>query len=285
MATTKNDPNFLLELFGNRTRVRILRYLVNNTTPITRHALALEIGAGNGPIYEQVLAFRALGIVREEGGKIALDPGFVFKEELRDLVQGVGMYLQDLDDVLERIDAILGNEYYITGYLAARQHGTAIDYDDDSILVAFFGKEKEGQTTRLLAALSAATPIKITWMSVENIPKEITRKHIFGSDIWIASVERGILDSIKQHDFPVSANLSILLQNLLEGNINKERFKTIAEELGVWDKICLLIRTFSKGAKRVLLPLTAQERSLAGKTVDNALLENAKSALNSVLGG
>jgi hypothetical protein len=285
MAKTGNDHHFLIELLGNTTRVRILRYLVDNTTPITRHGLAKAVGAGNGPIYEQVLGFRALGIVREFEGKISLDPNFPFIEELRDRVQRVGMYLQDLDEVLDRIDALLGDDYYVTGYLAARQHGTAIDYDLDSILIAFTGKEREGETTRLLAALSSATPIKMTWLCVEDIPKEITRRHIFGSDIWIASLERGILDSLAQRDFPISADLAILLQNLLDGNIDKVRLKAVAEELGIWGKVCLLIQTFNKGAGRVLLPLTAEERDLARKATDPTLSENARSALNSVLGG
>jgi hypothetical protein len=285
MAKTKNDPNFLLELLGNTTRVRILRFLVNNTTPITRHALALEVGAGNGPIYEQVLAFRALGIVREEDGKIALDPDFVFINELRELVQSVGMYLQDPQEVLERIDALLGDDYYISGYLAARQHGAAIDYDADSILVAVLDKGRAAHATRLLAALSAATPVKLTWMLVDTIPREIARKHIYGCDIWIASVERGILDSIKQRDFPAWANLTLFLQNLLDGNIKKERLVAIAQELGIWDRTCLIVQTFNKGAKRVLLPLTAQERGLAGRTADKETVESAKGALNSVLGG
>jgi len=285
MTKAGHRQDFLIELLGNTTRVRILSYLVNNTTPITRHVLAKELGAGLGPVYSQVLAFRALGVVREEEGKISLDPGFPFIEELRDLVQRIGNYLQDLENVLDRIDALLGDDYYVTGYLAARQHGAAIDYDNDSILVAFIGKDKVGETTKLLSALSSATPIKMIWSCVKDIPKEITRRHIYGSEIWIASIERGILDSLSQHDFPISAVLALFLQNLLDGNINKERLKALAEERRLWGTVCLLIQAFNKGAKRVLIPLTAEERHLAQNTSDPELLENARNAMNSVLGG
>ena len=285
MTRTGNHHEFLMELLGNKTSIRILSYLIDNTTPLTRHALAKEIDAGIGPVYEQVLRFRALGVVLEKGGKMFLNPAFPFIEELKELFQRVSMYLQDLEGVLDRIDALLGDGYYLTGYLAARQHGTAIDYDKDSILVAYIEKGSEGETTRLLPALSRATPIDMAWFHVKHIPKEIIRRRIYGSDIWIASLERGILDSLVQQDFPTSAILTLLLQNLLDRNINKERFKTIAEYLGLWEKVCLLIQAFNKGTGRVLLPLTREDQRLAEKTRAPALLASAKSALNSVLGG
>jgi DNA-binding Lrp family transcriptional regulator len=285
MGRKERHTSFLAEMLGNTTGIRILEHLVRDGTPITRHALARALGTGNGAVYEQVLRLRALGVVGEEKRRVFLDPNFPFREELSDLVQRVGIHLVDPAEVLGRVDVLLGDNYYITGYLAARQYGTAVDYDRDFILVAYAKGDPKTKQAMLLTALSRATPVEMAWMRVGSVPKDVMRKKVLGSEVWLASLERGIMDSLARRDFPAPAALSILLQNLLDGNVDVGRLRAVARESEQYERLCFIALASNKRAGKRLLPLTSEDRRLAGKVSDPVLSAAVRSALNSVLGG
>jgi len=228
-------------LLGTRTRVRILTYLLSVEHGMTRHALAKEIGGGIGPMYEQVDRFIALGVLEERiNGNIFIDRSFPFLDTLTDLVLAGANYFDHPDVLLGRIDRLFGDDYYVTGYLAACQNGFPVDFEQNTVMISVLGDNIH--IKRYIRALNDATPMKISYFVVGSIGRDIKRMEIYGNRIWIASLERGLVDCLEQRECPIYPVVLLLLQNrdvldwarlleILKVPSHKKTFGTVASTL------------------------------------------------------
>lgn len=228
-------------LLGSRTRVRILTHLLSVEQGMTRHALAKEIGGGVGPVYEQVDRFIALGVLEErDNGNIFIDRSFPFMDTLTDLVLAGVDYFDHPDVILGRIDRLFGDDYYVTGYLAACQNGFPIDYEQNTVLIAILYDNVH--IKRFLRVLDVASQMKVSHFVVGSIGRDIKRMDIYGTRIWMASLERGLLDCLEQGECPIYPVILLLLQNrdvldwanlltMLENSPHRKTFGTAAHTL------------------------------------------------------
>ena len=225
--------NFLVQLLGTSTKVRLFQHLCLDPTPLRRHALSQAIEGGAGPTYEQVDQLIALGALKEVEGRIGLDPVFPFLDDLSNLVATTANYLEDLRPLLERLDNLLGSDYYISGYLAARQYGAPLDYDRDSALVALFNPNP--RYSRFLRALTSATTLRLDRFEVQVMPPDVRRETLYDATVWLASVERGLVDCVVHNDCPPYVVLQLLLQNLLENSLDWNTLLSISKAQGGGD--------------------------------------------------
>ena len=230
-----NLPELLL---GTRTRVRILSYLLTTEEGMTRHGLAKEIGGGIGPMYEQVDHFIALGVLEErDDGSIFIDRSFPFMDTLTDLVLVGADYFDHPDVLLGRIDRLFGDDYYVTGYMAACQNGFPVDYEQNTVLIAILGDNI--RVKRYIRVLDVASTMKVSYFVVDSIGRDIKRVDIYGTRIWMASLERGLVDCLEQGECPIYPVVLLLLQNrdvldwtklltMLKNSPHRKTFGTVA---------------------------------------------------------
>ena len=228
-------------LLGSRTRVRILTHLLSVEQGMTRHALAKEIGGGVGPVYEQVDRFIALGVLEErDNSNIFIDRSFPFMDTLTDLVLAGVDYFDHPDVILGRIDRLFGDDYYVTGYLAACQNGFPIDFEQNTVMISILGDNIH--VKRYVRALNDATQMNISYFVVGSIGRDIRRMNIYGTRIWMASLERGLVDCLEQGECPIYPVILLLLQNrdvldwgrlleILKVSTHKKTFGTVARTL------------------------------------------------------
>lgn len=242
MICCMQQPTTLPELLlGTRTRARMLTHLLSGEQGMTRHALAREIGGGIGPIYEQVDRFIALGVIEErDGGKIFIDRSFPFLDTLKELVLAGNYYFDDLGVLLGRMDRLLEDDYYVTGYLAACQNGFPVDHGQNTVLIAIL--DDNIHIKRFLSVLDVASQMKVSHFVTGSIGRDIKRMDIYGARIWIASLERGLIDCLERAECPVYPVVLLLLQNLdvldwakllsmLENSPHRKTFGTAAHTL------------------------------------------------------
>ncbi len=278
--------SYLVQLLGTATKVRIFEQLCLDPTPITRHALTKSISGGIGPTYEQADQLIALGALKEVNGGIQLDDSFPFHDDIVNIVASTSHYM-DQRILLDRIDSLFGSDHYITGYLAARQNGPPVDHEQDSALVAVLHANNRSLTH--LRALSAVSPTKLKWLEIHSIPSDITRQDIYGSNIWIASTERGIVDCVLHQDCSLYVVVLLLLQNLNDGNIDGDKLLQIANNNGIRDVFLTAISGLNDAAGRELVSVEPGVVTEAVGKLDPAIItelaEAARKAYNTFMEG
>ncbi|PKK81315.1 MAG: hypothetical protein CVT47_03085 [Thermoplasmata archaeon HGW-Thermoplasmata-2] len=273
----------LLEtIFGTKTKIRIISALASSETPKTRHELAKESGGSLARAYEQIEELIGAGVLKDENGKITLDDSFPFYDAVKDLFIASAGHLSGIRGALVRIDALLGDGYYVGGFWAARQSMVPIDYDTDALLVNVleFNAKKE----RRLLAVSQISGIKIAARSIERMPKDVVRLKAFGAETWIAGAERGTVEALLLKDCSAYGAYLVLLQNLMEGIVRKEKLLESAKEYGIEDFVLALLGAINTEAGKVLVALSAAEKKKAKKASGKVDGKELKNAVNTVLG-
>jgi len=281
----KKNKSYLIQLLGTTTKLRIIEYLTMEPEPITRYAISRNILAGTGPTYEQIDQLIALGILRETKDKIELDTSFPFYDDIANLVVSTSNYLDDHRILLERINTLFGNDYYITGYIAACQNGPPIDHEQNSALIAVLDLNQNNHWKNYLQALSEVTSIKLAWFDNNTIPKDVKHVRILGSNIWLASVERGIVDCIVNQDCDLYPAILLLLQNMSEENIDGEMLKSIALKNKVQEFFLAVIYEINKIMKKTIIDLDPNEISIARSNLKPKIIDIIKKAYNTLMGG
>ncbi len=281
----KKNKTYLTQLLGTTTKARILEHLIMEPIPITRHAISKNISAGTGPTYEQIDQLIALGVLREINEKIELDTTFPFYDNIANLVVSTSNYIDDHRILLERINTLFGNDYYITGYIAACQNGPPIDHDQKSALAAVLSLNQNTHWINYLQALSEVTNIKLKWFNVKTIPNDVKREKILGSNIWLASVERGIVDCVVHHDCDLYPTILLLLQNMSEKNIDGEKLKNMAKINGRYEFFLSVILEINTIMDEELIQLSNSETKIAEKNQKSEILDTVKKAHNTLMGG
>ncbi len=274
-----DKKTILQQLFGTATKVKILEHLIMEGDSVSRYALSRMVGTGVGPTYNQVDQLIAVGALRESDDKIVLDTSFPFYESIEDLVISTNDYLDDLRILLQRIDNLYSPNYYISGYLAACQNGFPIDHEQDTALVAL--ANPDSRSKRYITALLECTSTHLRWFPVERIERDIKRIDIYGSVIWLASFERGIVDCIAYDESGLYPVALLLIQNAIKGDVRWDILIRIAEERGVQNLFSKVLREIS------LTSIDIPGDILKGQKVesDKEVRKTVMNALNTVRGG
>ena len=160
-------------------------------------------------------------------------------EELINIGKEYEAYIEK--NILEYIDELLGEEYYIGMYWAAMANTNPIDYYPQ-IYALFTDK------TRIILALGLAEniyaseiqkwkpeinkSIHIAISKLDNY-EDVRVGEIQGTKVRVTSVEKGIAQLFKWDVYPPYAATLALLQNHDEGRLNEEKLLKHAEKLGV----------------------------------------------------
>jgi len=289
----------MLELiFGTRTKVKLLRVLSATDTPMTRNELARVTRSGIRSTYGQVDELIALGVLKEiknKRSRVALNRDFPLYDALRDLLLLSGEYLGTAKDVLAAVDRICGDKYYIGAFTAARQRITPVDYDPPIYVVSIL-KEHFKRLHSYLRTLGKLANIKVYEKeligepgeitiiadSCESIPPDVVRTDFLGAEVWIASVERGIIECLAgKTPFTLYGAYLVLLQNRLDNALDIAFLKKLAKEGNCLPQVLAVMLKFNKITGKELFEITDEEKSMAQARVDE---KEVKHAVNTVMG-
>lgn len=273
------EKTYLQQLLGTNTKIRIFQVLFIEPEGLSRHALSKEAGTGIGPLYEQVDQLIALGALKEEEDRIFVDDEFPFHDTLMDLVLNTADFLDDQGSVLEILDRINGDGYYLTGYAGACQNGPPIDYDISSIMIAVL--DLETRKKRKMQSISECSKVDVRWFKTDRIPDDVRRDMVFGTEIWLASIERSLVDCHAMGECEPYPIVLLLVQNMVDGSVDIEKLMKLAQEAGCsvfFEKVMIELSNSKLGIPEELLG-----RMKAGS--DTNIERVVKSALNTVMGG
>ncbi len=267
---------FIEHLLGTKTKIRIVGTMIKEGNNLSRNHLAESVGTGKGPVYEQVDQLIALGALKEVDGKISLDQDFPYLDQLRDLLFLSEDHMNNIQTVLRSIDRILGIDYYITGYASSCQNGMPIDVDERSILVMI--KEQNTRKERMLQTIKDCTDLKVGWRPTNIIPEDVKRDTLFGVKVWISSVERGMVDSIKLDECGHYPIFLLLVQNILNRSIDLHKIMEYAEDQDIDHIFGPAILAISDRLSDIDLPINIKHGQ------DPEIRKSVNLALNTVLG-
>ncbi|MDO8728166.1 MAG: hypothetical protein Q7J35_19095 [Candidatus Methanoperedens sp.] len=286
-------------LLGTRTKVRLLKVLAASGNPLTRNELARTTHSGTRSTYEQIEELIAIGVLKEiENGRsrLALDPEFPYYESIRDLFLSGMDYPGIPQDVLKLIDRICGDNYYIGAFTAARQRITPVDYDPQIYMVHILKKRYPELSPRVmvLGKLSGvrvydqtgqAGEMTIIANACENIPPDVKRIDYLNAEIWMASVERGIIECLTgKTPFILYGAYLALLQNRLDNVMDLEYFRKLAIEENCLPRVLAVMSEFNEVSGKEIFPMTEKERSITRKAMATVDKKEIKHAINTVMG-
>ncbi len=284
-------------IFGTKTKIKLLQALVETNKPMTRNELVKMADSGIRSTYEQVEELIALGVLKETVNgriRVALDTEFPLYESLRDLILLSKEYLRTSQDVLAALDRVCGDNYYLGSFTAARQNISPVDYDPPIYAVNILKSHYKRLNLRLMALgklanirvyeekIGEAGDITIITFACESIPPDIIRSDFLGAGVWIATVERGIIECIdRETPFTLYGAYLALLQNRLDNVLDIVNLKKLAEEEGCLPLMLSVMSKFNKIAGKEIFELTEKEKSIAQDRVDE---KEIRHALNTVMG-
>ncbi|PWB51230.1 MAG: hypothetical protein C3F06_10450 [Candidatus Methanoperedenaceae archaeon] len=286
-------------LLGTRTKVKLLKVLAASGDPMTRNELAHITHSGNRSTYEQIEELIAIGVLKEiENGRsrLALDPEFPFYDSIRDLFLSVRDYPGIPQDILKMVDRICKDNYYLGAFTAARQKITPIDYDPPIYMVNILKKFYPGLSPRVMALgklpgvrayenMGEAGEMTIIPNTCENIPPDVKRIDHLNVEVWIASVERGIIECLtRKTPFTKYGTYLALLQNRLDNAINLEYFRKLAAEENCLPRVLAVMLEFNEISGKEIFPLTQEDKSMASKATSAVDKKEIKHAINTVMG-
>ncbi|HEY9204561.1 MAG TPA: hypothetical protein VIO58_01470 [Candidatus Methanoperedens sp.] len=290
----------MLELiFGTKTKVRLLQVLAASGTPMTRNELARITHSGTRSTYEQIEELIAMGVLIEtENGRsrVALDPEFPFYDSIRDLLLSGRDYPGTPGNVLKLVDRICGTNYYLGAFTAARQGITPVDYDPPIYMVSIL-KKKYRRLYPRVSALGRLPGIRvyektgdvgditIVTNACDSIPPDIKRIDFLNAAVWIASVERGIIEClVKETPFTIYGTYLALLQNRLDNVIDVTYFRKLAAEENCLPLVLAVMSGFNDISGKEIFELTGEEKRTAGKARGMVDIKEIKHAINTVMG-
>jgi len=292
--------SLMLELiFGTRTKVRLLQILAASGIPMTRNELARITHSGIRSTYTQIEELIAIGALMEtENGRsrVALDPEFPFYDSIHDLLLSSRDYPGTQQDVLKLVDRICGNNYYLGAFTAARQSITPIDYDPPIYMVNILKKQYRRLYPRVRALgklpninvyerTGEAGEITIIANACESIPPDVKRVDFFNIAMWVASVERGIIECLTEETpFILYGTYLALLQNKLDNVIDPSYFRKLAGEENCLPLVLAVMSEFNEVSGKEIFELTEEEKRMAGKAKGMIDEKEIKHAINTVMG-
>lgn len=280
----------MLELiFGTKTKTRILEELTIAGKAKTRKELVGLTRCGTKGVYEQIDELITLGVVREVkmGWRmLELNPEFPLYQDIKNIALSAIDHKKNLiKNFLQVVDEILGDNYYLGFFTAARRNITPIDYAPEIYVFKILDTEYErgmkklrvfGRLREIDIQTGSQGLIKTIFLRCKKIPDDVVREEIFDQEIWIASIERGIAECFTPENryFSRYGCCLALLQNRLEGIIDEKLLLKIAGELGIKDKIVTVMGCFNWFLKKRLFDVEPMATDM----------KEVKHAINTVVG-
>ncbi len=294
----KSKLSFMLELIlGTRTKIKLLQALAQSSRSMTRNELVKMTGSGLRSTYEQVEELIGLGVLKETVNgriRVALDPEFPLHDKLRDLLLSGTDYLRTPQDVLAAVDRICGDKYYLGSFTAARRKINPVDYDPPVYAVNILKDHYKHLYPRLRVLgkianikvyeknMDEAGDVTIITYACNNIPPDIVRTDFLGIEVWVASVERGIIEClVRKTPFTLYGAYLALLQNRLDNVLDIAYFKKLAQEEGLLSLILAVMKKFNEIRGKRLFEVTGKEQTMAHGWVDE---KEIRHAINTVMG-
>lgn len=288
-------------LLGTRTKVRLLQLLAESEAPMTRNELAKATNSGIRSTYEQVEELIAIGALKEAGRRVVLEPEFPFYDTLRELLLSSKNYPSTAQDVLGLVDKNCGDKYYIGSFTAARQAITPVDYDPTTYVVRILKKSypKFYPRIRALGKLpgvevevkektmtgDAGDVATLVVAACESIPPDVKRVDFLGTQVWMASIERGIVECLAGDTaFTIYGAYLALLLNGMEGAIDLPYLKKLAEDGNSLPHALAAMLEFNDASGRDVFELTENEKAVARKAGGAVDKKEIRHAINTVIG-
>lgn len=263
---------------------------------MSRNELARATGSGIRSTYEQVEELIALGALKEIGRKVAMEPEFPFYDSIRDLLLSSRDYPGTVGDVLRLVDRSCDDSYYIGAFTAARQAITPTDYDPSIYAVRILGKFYRRLCPRI-KALGKLSGVRVYENAIgeetgdvatlvvaarESIPPDVKRTGFLNTEVWMASVERGLIEClVGDTPFAVYGAYLALLLNAVDGTIDLPYFKKLASEGNCLPKVLSILREFNEASGKTIFELTETEKKMARRVADK---KEIRHAINTVIG-
>ncbi|GFO96372.1 hypothetical protein ig2599ANME_0560 [groundwater metagenome] len=290
----------MLELvFGTRTKVRLLQVLAASGNPLTRNELAQITHSGIRSTYGQVEDLIAIGVIKEienRRTRLTLDPEFPYYDSLRDLLLSSKDYPGTSQDVLRLVDRICGDNYYLGAFTAARQSITPVDYDPPLYVINILRKNYIRLYPRVSALgklpdirvyenAGGAGDITIIANACESIPPDVKKVDFLNAGVWMASVERGIIECLTvKTPFTLYGVYLALLQNRLDNVIDPAYFRRLAGEENCLPLILAVMSEFNKVSGKDIFELTRDEKRIGRRAKGMVNGKEIKRAINTVIG-
>lgn len=187
------------------------------------------------------------------------------------------------------------NRYYIGSFTAARQKITPIDYDPPIYVVNILSEHYKRLYSRLktlgkLANIRVyenqvtgeAGEITVITDRCESIPADVVRTDFLGTEVWIAPVERGVVECLTMKiPFTTYGTYLVLLQNRLDSALDLAFLKRLAKEEDCLPLVLAVMSKFNDVAGKEVFEITDEEKSTAQGSVDE---KEIKHAINTVMG-
>jgi hypothetical protein len=230
-------------IFGTKTKVRIVESILNSG-PLKVVQIYREIGGSMHGTYDQVEELIGAGVLLERNGMIEIDENFPYMDDLSNMVLSMAGYLKQIGDALQRIDYLFGNRYYIGGFHSARGSVVPLDYDTDSILLNI--KDPSRKDRIRLEAVGKISGLNFIIRSIEIMPVDVKRENLYDSEVWISSIERGMVEAFETLDCTDYGAHLLLVQNLIEGGIDLNTLIDYSTEHGSQNKISSTVLVISR---------------------------------------
>ncbi len=230
-------------IFGTKTKVRIVESILNSG-PLKVVQIYREIGGSMHGTYDQVEELIGAGVLLERNGMIEIDENFPYMDDLSNMVLSMAGYLKQIGDALQRIDYLFGNGYYIGGFHSARGSVVPLDYDTDSILLNI--KDPSRKDRIRLEAVGKISGLNFIIRSIEIMPVDVKRENLYDSEVWISSIERGMVEAFETLDCTDYGAHLLLVQNLIEGGIDLNTLIDYSTEHGLQNKISSTVLVISR---------------------------------------
>ena len=157
--------------------------------------------------------------------------------------------------------------------------GPPIDYNKASILIAILNQDTRKK--RQIRTISECSDVDIRWFKTESIPDDVRRDTAFGKEIWLASLERSLVDCHAMEECEPYPIVLLLIQNMVDGSVDIEKLMRFAREeecSGFFEKVMIeLSNRELKIPKELLVRMKADP--------DPNIKIVVKNAWNTVMGG
>ncbi len=285
-------------LLGTRTKVRLLQLLAESGegAPMTRNELARATKSGIRSTYEQVEELIAIGALKETGRKVVLAPEFPFYDALRELLLSSKNYPGTAQDVLGLVDMNCGDKYYIGAFTAARQAITPVDYDPSTYVVRILKKFYPKLYPRIRALgklpgvkveenpMTGGEVATLVVEACESIPPDVKRVDFLGTGVWMASIERGIVECLVAGNttFTIYGTYLALLQNGIEKAVDLPYLKKLAKDANILPGVLAVMLEFNDASGRDIFELSENEKVVARRATADK--NEIRRAINTVIG-
>lgn len=240
-------------LFGNATRVRLLRSLAREDNGLSQRAIAAKIGRSPASVNEVIHELIAIGIVTiDKKRKVKLDkahPLFGPLVETLDRFSSLEGYGKYLRKVIEASNDRFEDRYYVGGYLAATRTIQPIDFN--STRCDLYVKGLRPMDSEWVKGLRKLSPYDVRLHDIDRIKNQVV-EHATLDDIpcLLARPEIGVIQCLEDPGFPRYGAILLLVQ-LIEDTVSVGEEDLEAAAQGTrWSPIMNRLVGFIKGLEK-----------------------------------